>query len=129
MKVFGMSKVAVALLQSISNSWKRQFTDREAYLISELPMHDAEGQEYSPVNNVASAHAAADELLIEKDGKDQVLAIFKDDPEATQMLLGLLHGLKKNELGLDKKQCAATEKRIRTKLLNPRNGRGEEHGR
>jgi CheY-like chemotaxis protein len=116
-------------MQSISSSWKRQFTDREAYLISELPMHDAEGQEHSPVDNVASAHAAADQLLVEKDEKDQILTIFKDDPEATQMLLGLLHGLKKNELGLDKKKCAATEKRIRMKLLNRRNGRGEEHGR
>jgi CheY-like chemotaxis protein len=116
-------------MQSISSSWKRQFTDREAYLISELLVHDAEGQEHSPVANVASAHAAADQLLVEKDEKDQILTIFKDDPEATQMLLGLLHGLKKNELGLDKKKCAATEKRIRTKLLNRRNGRGEEHGR
>src|SRR6266853_2172417 len=116
-------------MQSISSSWKRQFTDREAYLISELPIHDAEGQEHSPLDNVASAHAAADQLLVEKDEKDQILTIFKDDPEATQMLLGLLHGLKKNELGLDKKKCAATEKRIRTKLLNRRNGRCEEHGR
>ena len=90
---------------------------------------DAEGQEHSPVDNVASAHAAADQLLIEKDEKDQILTIFKDDPEATQVLLGLLHGLKKNEVGFDKKTYAATEKRIRAKLSNRRNGRGEKHGR
>jgi CheY-like chemotaxis protein len=109
-------------MQSISSSWKRQFT--EAYLISELPVRDAEGQEHSPLDNVASARAAADQLLIEKDEKDEILAIFRDDHEATQVLLGLLHGLKKNEIGLDTRKYAATEKRIRTKLLNRRNGRG-----
>lgn len=116
-------------MQSISSSWERQFTDREAYLISELPMHDGEGQEHSPVDNVASAHTAADQLLIEKDEKDKILTIFKDDPEATQVFLGLLHGLKKNEVGFDRKKYAATEKRIRAKLLNRRNRRGDEHGR
>jgi CheY-like chemotaxis protein len=118
-------------MESISSSWKRQFKEKEAYLISELPIHDAEGQEHSPLDNVASGHTAADQLLIEKDKEDRVLTIFKDDPEATQVLLGLLHGLKKNEIGLDKKKCAATEKRIRMKLLGRRNGgsRGEKHDR
>ena len=121
-------------MRSISNCWKRQFKEKEAYLISELPMHDAEGQEHSPLDNVASGHAAADQRLIEKDEEDRVLAMFKDDPEATQVLLGLLDGLKKNEIceyGLDEKKYAATEKRIRVKLLGRRNGgsRGENHGR
>ena len=61
--------------------------------------------------------------------------MFKDDPEATQVLQGLLDGLKKNEImskyGLDEKQYAAAVKRIRVKLLGRRNGgsRGEKHGR
>ena len=53
-------------------------------------------------------HAAADQRLIEKDEEDRVLAMFKDDPEATQVLQGLLDGLKKNEImpryGLDEKE-------------------------
>jgi CheY-like chemotaxis protein len=116
----------IGAMQSISSSWRRQFTEKEAYLISELPVHDAEGQEHSPLDNVASAHAPADQLLIDKDDEDQILTLFKNDHEATQVLVGLLHGLKKNEIGLDKKKYAATEKRIRTKLLNRRNGRGEK---
>ena len=123
-------------MQSISNCWKRQFKaavlrkETEAFLMPALPMLDAEGQEQSPLDSVASGHAAADQLLIEKNEEDRLLTMFKDDPEATQVLLGLLHGLKKNEIGLDKKKYAATEKRIRVKLLGRRNGGGgdEEHG-
>jgi len=138
-------------MRSISSCWKRQFEaavqrkETEAYLIPALPIHDAEGQEHSPLDNVASGHitsgglwgtdAAADERLIEKDEEDRVLTIFKDDPEAAQVLQGLLDGLKKNETmpryGLGEKQYAAAVKRIRVKLLGRKNGgsRGEKHGR
>ena len=107
----------------------------EPYLISEFPVRDAEGQEHSPLDNVASGHAAADQRLIEKDEEDRVLTIFKDDPEATQMLQDFLDGLKKTEImsryGLDEKKYAATVKRIRMKLLGRRNGggQGEKHDR
>jgi CheY-like chemotaxis protein len=118
-------------MESISSCWKRQFKEKEAYLISELPIHHADGQEHSPLDNVASGHVPADQVLIEKDEEDRVLTTFKDDPDATQVLLGLLQGLKKNEIGLEKRKYTATEKRIRAKLLGRRNGgsRGEKHGR
>jgi hypothetical protein len=110
-------------MQSISNSWKRQFKEKEAYLISELPIHDAEGQEHSPLDNMASGHAAADQCLIEKDEEDRIFAMLKDDSKATQVLQGLLDGLKKNEImamyGLDEKKYAAAVKRI-LKLLGRR---------
>ncbi len=121
-------------MQSISNSWKRQFKEKEAHLISELPVHNAEGQEHSPLDDVASGHAGADQLLIEKDEEDRVLTILKDDPEATEVLQGLLDGLRKNEImpiyGLDEKKYAAAVKRI-LKLLGRRNGgsRGEKYAR
>jgi CheY-like chemotaxis protein len=117
-------------MQSISNGWKRQFKEKEAYLMSDLLIHDAEGQEHSPLDNKASGHTAADQRLIEKDEEDRVLTIFKDDPEATQVLQGLLDGLKKNEIkskyGLDEKQYAAAVKRIRVTLLGRRNGGGSD---
>jgi CheY-like chemotaxis protein len=117
-------------MESISNCWKRQFREKETYLISELVIHDAEGQEHSPLDNVASEHAAADQRLIEQDEEDRVLAMFKDYPEATtQVLQGLLAGLKKNEItsqyGFDEKVYAAAVKRIRVKLLGRGNG-GEQ---
>ena len=130
-------------MRSISSCWKRQFKEKESerrlaysepYLMSETLIHDAEGQEHSPLDNVASGHTAADQLLIEKDEEDRVLTIFKDDTEATQVLQGLLEGLKKNEItskyGLDEKQYGAVVKRI-LKLLGRRNGRGggEKHDR
>jgi CheY-like chemotaxis protein len=123
-------------MQSISSSWKRQFKDKEAHLMSELVIHDAEGQEHSPLDNVASGHAPADQRLIEKNEEDRILAKFKDDPDATLLLHGLLDGLKKNEImsryGLDEKQYAASVKRIRVKLLGRKNdggSRSEKHGR
>jgi CheY-like chemotaxis protein len=121
-------------MRSISSCWKRQFKEKEAYLISELPLHDAEEREGSPLDNVASGDPAADQRLIEKDEHDRVLTIFKADPEATQVLHGLLGSLKKNEImssyGLDERKYAAAMKRIRVKLLGPKNGgsRGEGHG-
>ena len=120
-------------MRSISSCWKRQFKDIEPYLISEFPTHDAQGQERSPLDNVASGDAAADQLLIEKDEEDRVLATFNDDPEATQVLQGWLDGLTKDEImskyGL-KKQYAVVVKRI-LKLVGPRNGggKGEKHDR
>jgi hypothetical protein len=71
----------------------------------------------------------ADQRLIEQDEEDRVLAMFKDDPQATQVLQSLLVGLKKNEIasqyGLDEKKYAAAVKRIRVKLLGRENG-GEQ---
>ena len=112
-------------MRSISTCWRRQFKENEAHLISEFPMHDADGEEHSLLDNVASQHTAADQRLIEKDEKEWVLAMFKHDPEATQVLQGLLDGLKKNEImsrhGFDEKKYVAVVKRI-LKLLGRRNG-------
>jgi CheY-like chemotaxis protein len=125
-------------MRSISDSWRRQFKvavqrkEPEAYLIPALPVYDAEGQEHSPLEDVSqeksltfSAPAPAYQRLIEKDEEDRVLTIFKDEPEATQVLQGLLDGLKKNEImsryGLGEKQYAAVVKRI-LKLLGRGNG-------
>jgi CheY-like chemotaxis protein len=112
-------------MRSISSCWKRQFKEQEPCLISETLIHDAEGQEHSPLDNKASGHASADQLLIEKDEEDRVRAMFKGDPNATQVLQGLLDGFKKNEImskyGLCEKQYADAVKRIR-KLLGRGNG-------
>ncbi len=122
-------------MRSISNCWKRQFKEKEAYLMSDLLIDDGEGQEHSPLYKKVSGQKAADQLLIDKDEEDRVLTKFKDDPEATQVLHGLLDGLKKNEImqkyGLGEKQYTAALKRIRVKLPGPRNGGGkdEKHDR
>ena len=59
--------------------------------------------------------------------------MFKDDPKATQVLQGLLDGLKKNEImtryGLDERKYAAAVRRIRVKLLGRRNMGAKKHGR
>ncbi|HLM80306.1 MAG TPA: hypothetical protein VK302_06700 [Terriglobales bacterium] len=124
-------------IRGISSCWRRHFKEKEAYLVSELPIHDAKGREQSPLDNVpqensltSSAHAAPDELLIEKEKEERVLTIFKDDPEAAQVVQGLLDKLKKDEImskyGLGEKQYAAAVRRIRVKLLGRRNGGSKE---
>jgi len=123
----------IRAMESISSCWRRQFKKSEFYLIREFPIRDADGQEHSPLDNVPSGYLAADERLIEKDGEDRVIARFKDDAEATQVLHGLLDGLKKLEImaryGLDEKRYTVAAKRIRVKLLGRRNGGGEKHDR
>jgi CheY-like chemotaxis protein len=134
-----------AAMRSISSCWRRQFEaavqrkETESYLIPALPIHDAEGQEHSPLDNLASGDTAADQRLIEKEEgrakEDWVFTIFKDDDEATQVLQGLLDGLKKNEItskfGLAENKYTAAVKRIRLTLRGRRNGGGrdEKHDR
>jgi CheY-like chemotaxis protein len=117
-------------MRSIANSWRRQFNEEEnTYLVSELQTCDAEGNEYSPVDNVASRHVPADERLIEQEMEDQILAILKGDPDATQVLKRWMDGFRKNEIlrkcGLDEKRYDAAVRRIRMKLLG---SRGEDNG-
>jgi CheY-like chemotaxis protein len=119
-------------IRSIAHVWKRQFRENNIYRVSELVMHNADGQQHSPLDNVASEHVPADQRLIEKDEEDQIFTIFKDDPEAAQLLLGLRDGLKKNQImskcGFDEKKYAATLRRIRVTLLGGTN-RGKDNGR
>jgi CheY-like chemotaxis protein len=128
-------------MRSISDGWKRQFEaavrrkEPEAYLIPAFPIRDATGREYAPLSNVASGNAGPDQCLIEKDEEARVLARFKDDPSATEVLQGLMDGLTKNEItasfGLDERKYTATVKRIRMKLLGGKNpgNRGTRDGR
>ena len=110
---------------SIASVWKRQFKEESTYLMSELLFHDAEGQGYSPIDNVASSSSLADQRLIEKNEEDRVFGLFKDDSEALQLLRGLMDGLRKTEImsryGLEEKRYAAALRRIRLKVLSQRN--------
>jgi CheY-like chemotaxis protein len=112
-------------MRSIASCWKRQFKEEdEPFLISEFQIHDTEGRDHSPIDNVASGDATADQLLIEKDEEVRLLTMFKDDTEGTQVLQGWLDGLTKDEIVLKyglNKQYAAVVKRI-LKLLGRRNG-------
>jgi len=112
----------------IADYWKKQFKDERIYLVSELLIHDAEGDDYSPIDTVPSRQVPADQHLIDKDEKERVLVLFGDDREALQVLQGLMDGLRKTEImsrhGLDERKYAAALKRIRLKLLDRRNDRG-----
>lgn len=108
-------------MKSIASLWKRQFREQETYSVSELTIYDAEGQGHSPLDNVRSLLASADQRLMEKDEEDRILAMFSNDPEATLVLNGWMDGLNKHEImargGLEAKKYAATRKRIRLRLL------------
>ena len=94
--------------------------------------HDAEGQAYCLLDTETSREIAADQLLIAEETLNRILGKFKDDPEATLVLLGWSEGMKRNEImqqGLSENQYRAAVKRIRMKLLSPTNGGGggEKH--
>jgi len=119
-------------ISSIASVWKRQFKDKNTYPISELVVHDAEGQEHSPLDNVPSGCAPADERLIEKSEEERFLTVLRDIPDATQVFQGLVDGLKKNEImsryGLDEKKYAAAMRRIRVKLCERTKGNRGRNG-
>jgi CheY-like chemotaxis protein len=87
--------------------------------------NDAEGQEYCLLDTVAACDIAADQLLIAEETFNGILGQFKDDPEATSVLLGWSEGMKRSAItqeGLSENQYRATVKRIRIKLMSPTNG-------
>lgn len=107
-------------MKSIASMWKRQWKERETYLVSELPMVDAEGQEHFPLDNLPSLLAPVDHRLVEKDEEEKLLAMFEDDHEATLVLRGLMDGLNRTEImgksGICANKYAAAVKRIRLKF-------------
>jgi CheY-like chemotaxis protein len=119
-------------VKSIASVWKRQLREKEPYLMSELAVYDAEGQEHSPIDGAPSSCVPADRRLIEKAEEERAFALLRDDASASQVLQGIIDGLKKNDIklayGLDEKKYLAAMRRIRVKLLG-RNRGGNDNGR
>jgi len=136
-------------MRGISSHWKDKADGREI-LECEAINCDAAGQELSPLDNlgpgdtpderlrVAVAEGfqpAAERQLLAKQEVERMFRMFKNDKEAIVALQGFSEGMKKNEImqkyELTAKQYDAATKRIRVKLLGPRNGGGgaEKHGR
>jgi CheY-like chemotaxis protein len=125
------------LIGAIRSITRRRKDDNDL-LACDTFKDDAEGQEYCAFENVATSDRnkpfgyasrefdiAADQLLIAEETLNRILGQFKDDPEATLVLLGWSEGMKRNEItteGLSENQYRATVKRIRIKLLSPTNG-------
>jgi len=106
----------------------------------ELPLLDNLGPGDSPDERLRFAvtegfQPAAERQLIAKEEVERMFRMCKDDKVATFVLEGGSEGMKKNEImqkyELTAKQYDAATKRIRVKLLGPRNGGGggEKHGR
>jgi CheY-like chemotaxis protein len=113
-------------MESIATCWKQKAGDKTTYLMTELLKFSPEGQEISPLGNVASHEPAADRSLIAKEEVVRIFRMFADDTDATQVLQGWYDDLKPNEIrqkyGLDDKRFAAAKKRIRVKTVSRRNG-------
>jgi hypothetical protein len=101
-------------------SWMKKRGDKETCLFTEITKLNAEGEEMSALENVASRETAADRSLIAMEEVDGIFRMFTNDREATQVLQGWYDDLKPNEIsqkyGLDEKRFAAAKKRIRLKL-------------
>jgi CheY-like chemotaxis protein len=93
---------------------------------------DADGQEFSLLENLPANDTPADQRLIMDEKMNLLLGMFHDDPEAVLVLRCWSEGIKKREImqeGLSENQYRATVKRIRIKLLGSPNGGGggEDH--
>lgn len=112
-------------ISSIASLWKRQFKEKNTFLISELSVHDPEGKEYSPFDDVPSGCTAADDRLIKSSEENLAFSMLQDSPDASQVFRGLVEGLSKSEImsrdGLDEKRYTAAVRRIRVKLLTEKN--------
>jgi CheY-like chemotaxis protein len=136
-------------MRGISSQRKDKAGGREI-LECEAINCDAAGQELSPLDNLGPGDSpnerlrfavtegfqpAAERQLIAKEEVERMFRMCKDDKEATFVLEGGSEGMKKNEImqkyELTAKQYDAATKRIRVKLLGPRNGGSgaEKHGR
>jgi CheY-like chemotaxis protein len=132
------------------SSQRKDKTGAREILECEAINCDAAGQELSPLDNLGPGDSrderlrvavtegfqpAAERQLIAKEKVDGMFRDFKDDKEATFVLEGGSEGMKKHEImqkyELTEKQYDAATKRIRLKLLGPRNGGdgAEKHGR
>ena len=121
-------------MRSICNHRRRNGFERATYLASEVVTCNAEGQERSPLENVASGDAATDVSLIARQEVDRLLVMFQKDSEAIAVLRGLLSGMRKKEVmqnhGLAEESYKAAMKRIRSRFFSRQNERpgGNAHG-
>jgi CheY-like chemotaxis protein/DNA-directed RNA polymerase specialized sigma24 family protein len=86
---FGYLRGAV---RSIS-SHREQSRRREAILESDLITRNAEGDEISPLENVASSDPGADQCLIAKEAIERKFKVFASDREAIAVLQARLEGI------------------------------------
>jgi hypothetical protein len=110
------AKHLVEAMRSISDHWRQQFDENEAHLESELITANAEGDESSPLDDVASDRPSPDRTLGAKEEVGHLLKMFQGDDEAILVIEGWVEGMSGPEimeLGLTKQQYEAAVKRIR----------------
>jgi CheY-like chemotaxis protein len=104
--------------------------DDGALLECDAYKRDASGQEFSLLANIPALDIRADERMIAEEEFNRTLERLKDDPAALLVLQGWSQGMNRNEIleeGLSENQYRAAVRRIRIKLLSPKNGGGEKH--
>jgi hypothetical protein len=111
-------------MRSISGHWRMQFDEDEPHLESEVIEVNAEGEEYSPLEQVASDDPAVDRSLLAKEVVRQIFDLFQGDDEAILVLQGWVEGMSGPEImgiGFTKQRYEATVKRIRYALERRQN--------
>jgi DNA-binding NarL/FixJ family response regulator len=111
-------------IQNISFCWRQKFKSAEArgewepYLESDLMRRNAEGDEISPFENVASSEPAADQWLNVEQQIKRNVEMFAMDKDASAVLQGRLEGMTTareimQEHKLTKREFEAARERIR----------------
>lgn len=113
---FGHLKFAI---RRISFGWKQKFREWEPCLESDIITCNAEGDEVSPLDNVASGSLAADQCIGAKEEVGRILRRFANDKEASAVLQARLDGITTareimQEHRLTKRHYESAVKRLRS---------------
>lgn len=107
----------IGVMRSIASHWGDSFSDREAYLETEVVSETDEGELISPLDNVQSAEPLPDRTLIAKEELGSILKSFAGDDDAILIIEAWAEGMTSTEivegLGMPKERLEAGAKRIR----------------
>ena len=111
---FGFLRGAI---RGISFGWKQKFNEWEPSLECDITTRNVEGDELSPLENVASPDPGADQCLSVEEEIERQFKIFANDKEASAVLAGRMDGMTMaseimQEYNLTKRHYQAAAKRI-----------------
>jgi hypothetical protein len=111
-------------VRSISSHWKRDFSEDEAHLESEIMTQSDEDVWISPIDNAPSGDPSQERGIAAREEWGLIETLCRDDPAAKQVLEGWLRGMTAFEImqnSLTRWQYQQAAMRIRL-CLRERNG-------
>jgi hypothetical protein len=116
-------------VRSISSHWKRDFSEDEAHLESEIMAQSDEDVWISPIDNARSGDPSQERGVAAREEWGLIETLCRDDPAAEQVLEGWLRGMTASEImqnSLTRWQYRQAAMRIRLCLCERDGTRGSK---